>query len=151
MKKAFPILVLVAAALLAYAGLDHSPVTRPERGAGTGVPADRSPSPEAPRIRDREAGGQLHGSGIVVKVLADDNEGDRHQRFLLRRESGATLLIAHNIDLAPRVESLDRGDAVEFFGEFEPNAKGGVVHWTHDDPAGRHVDGWLRHEGRTYQ
>jgi hypothetical protein len=42
------------------------------------------------------------------------------------------------------------GDEVEFRGEYVWNAKGGVVHWTHRDPRGAHVGGWLRHAGRTY-
>jgi hypothetical protein len=40
---------------------------------------------------------------------------------------------------------------VEFFGEYEWNAKGGVVHWTHHDPQGLHENGWLKHQGRLYQ
>lgn len=94
---------------------------------------------------------QLEGVGVVSRVLPDDNDGSRHQRFILTLANGRTLLVAHNIDLAPRLTGLDRGDTVAFFGEFEPNAQGGVVHWTHHDPAGRHVAGWLRHEGRTVQ
>jgi hypothetical protein len=31
------------------------------------------------------------------------------------------------------------------------NAQGGMVHWTHHDPEGRHVSGWLKHNWRTYQ
>ncbi len=94
---------------------------------------------------------QVEGTGEVVKLLADDNQGSRHQRFLLRLSSGQTLLIAHNIDLAPRIESLQRGDSVTFFGEYEWNDKGGVIHWTHRDPRGRHPHGWLKHQGKTYQ
>jgi len=94
---------------------------------------------------------QVQGRGEVVKVLADDNDGSRHQRFILRLISGRTLLVAHNIDLAPRISSLNGGDSVEFYGEYEWNSKGGVIHWTHHDPQGRHVSGWLKHKGRTYQ
>ncbi|MFC1680364.1 DUF3465 domain-containing protein [Pseudomonadota bacterium] len=94
---------------------------------------------------------QVQGRGEVVKVLADDNDGSRHQRFILQLNSGQTLLIAHNIDLAPSISSLKRGDSVEFYGEYEWNPKGGVIHWTHHDPQGRHVAGWLKHNGRTYR
>jgi len=91
------------------------------------------------------------GSGTVVRVLSDDNDGSRHQRFILELASGRTLLIAHNIDLAPRIPGIRKGDKVEFHGEFRSNPQGGVIHWTHHDPQGRHPGGWLRHRGRTYQ
>ena len=94
---------------------------------------------------------QVQGGGKVSRVLADDNDGSRHQRFLVRLASGQTLLIAHNIDLASRVDSLKAGDPIEFNGEYEWNAKGGVIHWTHRDPRGSHADGWIKHNGRTYQ
>jgi hypothetical protein len=94
---------------------------------------------------------QVEGNGVVSRVLTDDNNGSRHQRFILTLASGQTLLVAHNIDLAPRVASIAPGDRVDFFGEYEWNAQGGVIHWTHKDPQGRHVAGWLRHNGRTYQ
>jgi len=94
---------------------------------------------------------QVSGSGKVSRILRDDNEGSRHQRFILRLSSGQTLLIAHNIDLAPKINTLQKGDVVQFFGEYEWNSKGGVVHWTHHDPGGSHVGGWLVHNGRKYE
>ena len=94
---------------------------------------------------------QISGEGTVVRVLSDDNNGSRHQRFLLETALDQTILVAHNIDLAPRIANLSRGDTVAFFGEYEYNNKGGVVHWTHHDPANRHPHGWLKHKGRTYQ
>ena len=99
----------------------------------------------------RQSDVQVAGSAVVSRILPDDNEGSRHQRFILQLSSGRTLLIAHNIDLAPRINTLREGDLVEFYGEYEWNEKGGVVHWTHHDPGGRHIGGWLRHNGRTYQ
>jgi hypothetical protein len=94
---------------------------------------------------------QVGGAGTVSAILADDTQGSRHQKFLLRLPSGQTLLIAHNIDLAPRIDDLRKGDRVRFYGEYEYNDKGGVVHWTHHDPGRRHVDGWLLHNGNRYQ
>ncbi|MGF1461015.1 MAG: DUF3465 domain-containing protein [Leptolyngbyaceae cyanobacterium] len=94
---------------------------------------------------------QVQGQGTVVRILTDDLEGSRHQRFILELQSGQTLLIAHNIDLAPRIDAIETGDLVEFYGEYEWNSEGGVIHWTHHDPAGEHVAGWLRHEGQLYQ
>ena len=94
---------------------------------------------------------QVEGQGIVIKILRDDLAGTRHQRFIVRLSSGQTLLIAHNIDLAPRVISLRKGDKVFFYGEYEWNSKGGTIHWTHHDPAGRHIAGWIKHNGKKYQ
>lgn len=102
-------------------------------------------------FEQRQGDLQIEGVGTVIKVLADDNQGSRHQRFILGLDSGQTLLVAHNIDLAPRIDGLRRGDRVAFFGEYEWSREGGVIHWTHHDPAGRHADGWLKHEGRIFQ
>ncbi|MEI6450523.1 MAG: DUF3465 domain-containing protein [Actinomycetes bacterium] len=102
-------------------------------------------------FRDRVRDLQVQGNGTVVKLLADDTDGDRHQRFLIRLGSGQTLLVAHNIDVAPRVEGLAVRDAIAFSGVYEWNAEGGAIHWTHRDPDGPHAAGWLRHDGKTYQ
>lgn len=57
------------------------------------------------------AGQWLQVTGTVQRLLSDDDEGSRHQRFILRLAEGRTLLIAHNIDLAPRLP-LRQGDSV---------------------------------------
>ena len=92
----------------------------------------------------------VRAQGVVERALPDDNDGSRHQRFIVRLAPSLTVLIAHNIDLAPPVP-LERGDRVEFRGEYEWNDRGGVVHWTHADPRGKHEEGWIRHEGKTYK
>ncbi|SHI03266.1 DUF3465 domain-containing protein [Desulfofustis glycolicus] len=102
-------------------------------------------------FRDRRSSIQVEGRGTIIKVLKDDRQGSRHQRFILELPTGQTLLVSHNIDLAPRIDTLRIGDQVEFFGIYEYNDQGGVIHWTHHDPAGRHVDGWIRHNGRLYR
>ena len=65
------------------------------------------------------AGSQMCGSGTVIRLLSDDNQGSRHQRFIIKQSSGRTLLIAHNIDLAPKIYSLQKGGLVKFCGEYE--------------------------------
>jgi len=101
--------------------------------------------------RNHQSNVQIQGSGVVIKILRDDNEGSRHQKFILNANKNQTLLIAHNIDLAPRINGLQVGDRVEFYGEYEWNQKGGIIHWTHHDPNHRHTNGWLKHNGKTYQ
>jgi len=100
---------------------------------------------------DRTSNVQVEGEGDVSRILEDDLTGSRHQRFIIRLASGQTLLIVHNIDLAPRVDEIKTGDRVRFYGEYVWNEKGGMVHWTHHDPLGKHTAGWLKHMGRTYQ
>ena len=94
---------------------------------------------------------QVEGQGVVLKLLADDDDGSRHQRFVVALPSGQTLLIAHNIDLAPRIVGLREGDLVSFSGEYEWNPEGGVIHWTHHDQRNRHPHGWIRHNGNLFQ
>jgi hypothetical protein len=145
MRKVLPIVIALAA--LYY--FSTRPAEPPPHGAGS---ANAATAVERPRSDGAPRGGSvLQDSGRVTRILADDSEGSHHQRFILELPSGRTVLIAHNIDLAPRVVGLKIGDRVEFSGEFEPNPQGGVVHWTHRDPQGRHAAGWLRHDGRTYQ
>lgn len=94
---------------------------------------------------------QVQGSGEVIRLLKDDLQGSRHQRLIVKLENNQKLLIAHNIDLAPRVDGIQEGDILAFYGEYEWNEKGGVIHWTHHDPRNRHVDGWLKYQGKIYQ
>lgn len=87
--------------------------------------------------------------GRVKRVLRDDNEGSRHQRFILETEPNLTILVAHNIDLAESVP-LKSGDHIRLRGEYEWNPKGGVIHWTHRDPGRRHAGGWIEHNNKRY-
>jgi Protein of unknown function (DUF3465) len=154
MRKLIPIVIASVAILLwmQYRGAGDSFAPLVDQGATRErVAAGGSDSAIARAYRQRQSNIQVQGTGTVRRVLADDNDGSRHQRFILELSSGQTLLIAHNIDLASRIAGLSNGDRVGFSGEYEWNDQGGVIHWTHVDPAGRHVAGWLEHEGRRYQ
>lgn len=108
-------------------------------------------SPIDAAYETRQSGLIVIAAGEVQRILADDLDGSAHQRFIMRIPSGLTLLVAHNIDLAPRIPDLQVGDPVRVKGEYEWNEKGGVVHWTHRDPQGYRDGGWVEYQGRTYR
>ena len=143
--KRIQIAALVVCALI-WAGCGSAV----ERSGNNGVAAGND-SPIGRAFNTGTSHVQVEGEGVVTRILADDLVGGRHQRFVVRLVSGQTVLIAHNIDIAPRVARLQEGDSVRFYGEYVWNEKGGMVHWTHHDPQGRHVAGWLKHNGRTHQ
>ena len=139
--------LILIAALLAGAYFWFSEGNYADVSAGSEASSLSGPS----SFDQGDSNRQVQGEGVVVKVLSDDNKGSRHQKFILELSSGQTILVAHNIDLAPRISSISTGDTVAFNGEYEWNEKGGVVHWTHHDPDGRHEGGWLKAAGKTYQ
>ena len=146
---AVPVLLALAASLVACGG---EPSAIEAGGAGGAEPnAGSGDASLAKAFSERAAGLRVEGQGTVARLLEDDEDGSRHQRFIIRLGSAQTLLIAHNIDLAPRLPGLRVGDTVAFSGEYEWSEEGGTIHWTHRDPAGVHVAGWLRHGGLTYQ
>lgn len=120
------------------------------RGSENAVDQPTRPGQIERLFAERRSDVVVEVRGDVERVLVDDKEGSRHQRFILELASGHTVLVAHNIDLAPRVP-LGRGDRVEVKGEYEWNDRGGVLHWTHRDPRRRHEAGWIKHRGETYQ
>ncbi len=93
----------------------------------------------------------IEDQGTVAKLLPDDNKGARHQKFLVKIATGQTLLFAHNIDLAPRIENIAIGDPLIFRGEYVYNPKGGVIHWTHHDPKNHIAGGWIKHQNQEYR
>lgn len=92
----------------------------------------------------------LETGGRVTRLLDDDDDGSRHQRFVLDVGDGHTVMVAHNIDLARRIP-LRVGDGLSLRGRYEWNQRGGVIHWTHHDPQGREQGGWIDWKGTHYQ
>ncbi|MBU1927463.1 DUF3465 domain-containing protein [bacterium] len=128
----------------------NPPQTQPRQQTQEKTSLEKQSSVEE-AFSKKQSNVQVSGSGVVLRLLKDDTNGLRHQKILLHLDSGQTILIAHNIDLSPRIDTLAKGDTLTFYGEYEYNAKGGVVHWTHHDPQKRHVDGWLKHNDKIYQ
>jgi hypothetical protein len=143
MKKYILAVAVIAALIIGFGQTDRALKL-------VGISSSRSDA-IASAFKEHRSGVQVTGEGIVTKILKDDNDGSRHQRFILSMASGQTLLVAHNIDIAPRLTALKTGDSVAFNGVYEWNEKGGVIHWTHHDPTGRHSPGWLKHGDQTVQ
>lgn len=95
---------------------------------------------------------QVLACGSVAKVLPDDNKGSRHQGFLIKIDNypKMSVLVAHNIDLAPKVKNIQPNTPIKIYGEYVYNEKGGVLHWTHQDPVSRHQHGWIEYDGERY-
>src|SRR3569832_1223729 len=149
-KTLFAAFAVLLAALI-YVWGDNGlapPAAAPQSGIAIAEDGD---SRIAAAYRDQISGLIVETSGVVARVLPDDNQGSRHQRYILRLRSGQTVLVSHTIDLAPRIEALRVVVTVELRGEYEWNHQGGVFHWLHHDPQGRHAGGWIRHQGRVYQ
>lgn len=140
-------IIVVASLVKTYLAPETEPGSGPssgwEEGGQAGLTVEKAAQQRLSEV-------MLTVDGVVSKTLPDDNEGSRHQRFIVKTSSGHTVLVAHNIDLAPRAP-LEQGDQVSVHGQYEWNDRGGVVHWTHHDPAGRHEEGWIKHRGRIYE
>lgn len=130
----------------------RAPLPEPTPSPKTSRPQTKHrPSPIAELHRKKQSDAIITDTGIIVKVLPDDNEGSRHQRFLVEVDhTDVTIKIAHNIDLAPRVPARE-GDRLLFKGEYEYNDLGGALHWTHHDPKKWREGGWIEHDGQRYE
>lgn len=102
-------------------------------------------------FRKQQSDTWVEASGTVKKILPDDSDGDKHQRFIVRLSTDIEILIAHNIDVGARVP-VNEGDSVTFRGEYEYTDKGGTVHFTHAPKYERkQPGGWIEHKGKKYE
>jgi hypothetical protein len=146
----FVVVLLLAGSMLLYKGYHHSVFHKssssfPEESVG------QSDARIDNAFKNHESNIQVLGQGTVVRILPDDTKGIPHQRFIIKLASSQTLLVAHNIEIAQRIDGLRVGDEIQFSGEYKWNEQGGVVHYTHRDPSGRHVAGWLECKGQRYE
>ena len=147
------ILVGACSALLStyrdkLSGNNDKPVTQSTQADSSGTLTDLATFKQA--FDNQQSNIQVKQSGRIAKILRQDDHEPRHQRFIVQLNSGQKVLIAHNIDLASSVEGLKEGETIAFYGEYEWNNRGGVVHWTHHDPRRSHPSGWLLYKNRKY-
>jgi hypothetical protein len=93
---------------------------------------------------------EVTGKVRVYKLLREDDEGLKHERFLVMLSDGTTVLVAHSLDKAPPVPVSPEDDII-IHGEYVWNQKGGVIHWTHHSDTPRHEGGWIDFKGKRYE
>jgi Protein of unknown function (DUF3465) len=95
---------------------------------------------------------EVTAEGVVTRVLPDDTgPSGAHQRFIIRLAgSPQTVLIDNNVTIGQRVP-VSLGDDVIVHGEYVWNEQGGLIHFTHHDPAPAHEGGWIELKGVRYQ
>jgi hypothetical protein len=99
------------------------------------------------------SGDEVIGRGTVAAVLGTSNgPSGEHEGFLLKLHGQCDLLlrIETNTSIIGPVP-LHEGENLIVKGQYENDPTGGVVHWTHHDPAGRHVAGYILAGGKLYQ
>jgi hypothetical protein len=72
-----------------------------------------------------------------------------HEAFDAQTQAGSVKIV-DNVGIAPRVP-VQPGDRIEVRGEMvhDPGSKP-IVHWTHHDPEGSHIGGFIRLRGQVY-
>lgn len=95
---------------------------------------------------------EVTADGAVVSILSDDpGPSGTHQRFIIRLTgSTQTVLVDNNVTIGQRVP-VASDQHVVVHGEYVWNSEGGLIHFTHHDPAPAHEGGWIELNGVRYQ
>jgi hypothetical protein len=95
---------------------------------------------------------EVIAQGTIVAMLGEsEGRSGEHEGFLLklRKQCDMLLRIEVNTDITGPIP-LHPGETAIVKGQYETDATGGVIHWTHHDPEGRHVGGYIVVGGKTY-
>ncbi|HVR47716.1 MAG TPA: DUF3465 domain-containing protein [Candidatus Binatia bacterium] len=96
---------------------------------------------------------EVVADGTVTRMLGvAPGRVSPHEGFLLRLASGCSLVVRVevNTDFTGTIP-IAQGQRVSVKGEYEFYPRGGVVHWTHRDPRGRHEGGYIEAGGQLYE
>jgi hypothetical protein len=97
----------------------------------------------------RQTGFIAEVEGIVARILMDDREDRRNQKFTIRLTNGQMLLVIHDQEVAGRVP-VSVGDTVLVRGEYVWTETGGTLRHTQRDYSTRRLHGWIDHRGERY-
>ncbi len=93
--------------------------------------------------------------GVVARMLGTRvGRSGSHEGFLLHLSGadgrGLTVRVEDNVDLTGPIP-LREGEPIEVRGEYIFDSRGGIVHYTHRDPRGHHLSGYVLADGKFYQ
>ena len=106
------------------------------------------PSARLPLYADHA---QVEGEGEVVFFVSHDPGAVNLQKFLVRLDSGKTMLIVHDTTRSKRIADLKLGDQVAFCGEYFYGQNGDEIRVDEPAPDGQPGNGWVKHKGQTYR
>jgi hypothetical protein len=95
---------------------------------------------------------EVVADGTVTRIFGiRAGRASPHEGFLMRLASGCNLVVRveANTDFTGPIP-LANGQHVIVKGEYEYYPLGGVIHWTHRDPRGRHEGGYINAGGTSY-
>lgn len=91
---------------------------------------------------------EVTATGTVARLLGTSiTRSGAHEGFLLKT-AGMTVRIENNTSITGPIP-LTNGERVSLQGQYECND--GVIHWTHRDPRGRHIWGYIEAGGKIYR
>lgn len=143
-------LVRFLGVLILSAGLINTAEARRDRRPQLRIPGQPNALSLAQAVQNRRRAHFVQGVDLVVtRLLPDDNQGLKHQKFMVRIGNGIQVMIVSNLELCKRVP-VRVGDVVSAAGEFIWTKNGGLLHWVHSDPRGLRPNGFIQHAGQTY-
>ncbi len=97
---------------------------------------------------------EVTANGSVARVLGSRlGPAGMHEGFLLHLTGaegrGLTVRVEDNTDLTGPIP-MRAGDSAVVRGEYIYDPRGGIIHYTHRDPRGRHASGYVQVNGRLY-
>lgn len=91
---------------------------------------------------------EVVASGKVAQLLGTfSSPTGQHEGFTIHSKS-MTIRIEDNVSITGPIP-LTKGEPVTLQGVYECND--GVIHWTHHDPRGRHMGGYIQAGGKIYR
>jgi hypothetical protein len=105
--------------------------------------------------REERSRVEVTAHGAVARILGErGGPSGPHLGLLLHLSGGEgrglTVRVEDNLDLTGPI-ALREGEAITVRGEYIYDPRGGLIHYTHRDPRGRHEAGYVEVDGRIYQ